>query len=255
MEALSLYRERINARGGDKRGASIKREFRTLGDKTRDNIGHYLVQIDGVDQEVDIINSDNTEEKTIISLPGERLKGGGLVFWMDNYWLITELDANSTVYSKGKLVQCNHLLKWITDGGVIHEQWCIVEDGTKYLTGEYESRGFVVTRGDSRIGVTIARNEYTVAFNRNNRFLIDDPDTPHKLSYLLTKPLKLGHIFNKEGCFKFVMQEVTATEYDNHELGIADYYKYFPNDRPTVVAQPDKKVEPIVDESGKRGWL
>ena len=27
-----------------------------------------------------------------------------------------------------------------------------------------------------------------------------------------------------------MLQEVTATEFDNHELGIADYYRYFPKE-------------------------
>lgn len=64
----------------------------------------------------------------------------------------------------------------------------------------------------------IARNQHTVAFDREYRFLIDDPETPHKLAYLLTKPLKRGLTYNSQGTFKFVLQEVTATEDDNHEL-------------------------------------
>lgn len=78
----------------------------------------------------------------------------------------------------------------------------------------------------------LAKNKFTSAFDREMRFLIDDPDSPHKLSYQLTKPLKLGWQFQGEGTYKFVLQEVTATEFDNHELGIANYYKYFPNPKP-----------------------
>ena len=51
--------------------------------------------------------------------------------WMDNYWLITERDADTTVYTRAKMIQCNHLLKWVSDDNTIHEQWCIIEDGTK----------------------------------------------------------------------------------------------------------------------------
>ena len=91
-----------------------------------------------------------------------------------------------------------------------------------------KQRNFVITRGDSRIAVTIARNSKTVVLGRKNRFLIDDPDSQEKLSYLLTKPLKLGHTYNDHGIFKFVLQEVNSTEFDNMEDGIADYYKYYP---------------------------
>lgn len=120
---------------------------------------------------------------------------------------------------------------------------------TTDLTGEYEDRYFVTTRGDSRIAMTIARNEDTIKFDRDNRFLIDDPESQHKLAYALTKPLKLGSVYNNEGIYKFVLQEVTATGDDNHELGIADYYKY---------AQPhqDVPLEPTEDNpGGKKRWL
>lgn len=118
------------------------------------------------------------------------------------------------------------------------------------LTGEFEDRHFVTTRGDSRIAVTLARNEQTVNLNRNIRFLIDDPDAKHKLAYALTKPLKLGSVFNNQGVYKFVLQEVTATDDDNHELGIADYYKYYPK---TNTDDPQQSGES--DASQKKRWL
>lgn len=109
-----------------------------------------------------------------------------------------------------------------------------------------KQRNFVVTRGDSRIAVTVPRNEFTTQLTRKNRFLIDDPDSPQKLAYLLTKPLKTGLTYNDQGVFKFVMQEVTATDDDNQELGIADYYKYFP--KPPVEGLPQ-------NTTGKESWL
>lgn len=114
------------------------------------------------------------------------------------------------------------------------------------LTGELENRDFVATRGDSRISMQIARNQHTIAFDREYRFLIDDPETPHKLAYLLTKPLKRGLIYNSQGTYKFVLQEVTATEDDNHELGIADYYKHFP--KPSTSSGSSST-------SGKKVWI
>lgn len=102
--------------------------------------------------------------------------------------------------------------------------------------------------------MTIARNEKTVKFDRENRFLIDDPETVHKLAYQLTKPLKLGGTFNNNGVFKFVLQEVTATEDDNHELGIADYYKHFPKTNSGFEIEPDTQVNTPSD-TGKKVWL
>ena len=249
MSVWDTYKNRIDAKGGSKRGAAFEREIRMINNKLADNLSYQKVTIDNLSQEVAIINSDNLNEKTIISLPGEDIGHGGLVSWMDNYWLVTERDANTTIYTKAKMIQCNHLLKWVSDDGVVHEQWCIIEDGTKYLTGELEDRNFVVTRGDSRIAMTIARNQNTVKFDRENRFLIDDPESEHKLAYLLTKPLKLGGTFNNKGVYKFVLQEVTATDDDNHELGIADYYKYFPKD------SDSETNNNVGAETDKKGWF
>lgn len=124
------------------------------------------------------------------------------------------------------------------------------------LTGEYEDRNFVVTRGDSRIAMTIARNEMTAKLGRENRFLIDDPDSRLMLAYLLTKPFKLGGSYNGQGVFKFVLQEVNTTDNDNQQLGIADYYKYFP--KTVTVDKTDGSVidtDNVSEETGKRVWL
>lgn len=247
MSVWDKYENRMSVRGLTEREAYKKREEQSINRRLPNNLSYFEVTIDGIPQIVSIDNSDNLNEKTIRSMPGEDIRHGGLVEWMNERWLITEKDANTTIYARGKLLQCNYLLKWIDSEHVIHEQWCCVEDGTKYLTGELEDRNFIVTRGDSRIAVTIARNHDTAKLNRESRFIIDDPESTRPLSYLLTKPLKLGMAYGENGVFKFVLQEVTATGDDNFELQIADYYKHFPELRPN-------KVEPVVINKGEV-WL
>lgn len=132
MSAWDTYEERIGRRGSTKRQAALNREISYIDRKLPENLSYNeTVPIDGVEQNVAIINSDNLNEKMIYSLPGEDLVHGGLVEWMDNRWLITERDANTTLYTRARMVQCNHLLKWVDADDVIREQWCIVEDGTK----------------------------------------------------------------------------------------------------------------------------
>ena len=95
--------------------------------------------------------------------------------------------------------------------------------------------------------MVIARNEHIVKFDRKSRFLIDDPESEMKLSYQLTKPMKLGYTFNGQGIFKFVLQEVSSTEDDNYELGIADYYVHFPKE--------DSQNSGNDSELERRSWL
>ena len=47
------------------------------------------------------------------------------------------------------------------------------------------------------------------------------------MAYVLTKPFRLYNSFNGKGVYRFILQEVSTTDNDNHELGIADYYKYY----------------------------
>ena len=266
MSVWDLYESRVIAHGGDKYNASHIRECRALERYLKDNLSYQNVEIFPMEygynidsesslegkltQNVAIIDSDNLNEKFIYSLPQENIVLGSLVVWRDNYWLVVERDANATVYTRAKLLQCNYLLKWVTDDNQIISQWCVVDDGTKYLTGEYEDRNFVVTRGDTRISVQLAKTKYSSILDRNNRFLIDDNDSPYKLAYQLTKPFKMGTVFGGEGTFKFVLQEVTATEYDNHELSIADYYRHFPKKIDDNIVDGDKQ-----ESDGKKVWI
>lgn len=104
--------------------------------------------------------------------------------------------------------------------------------------------------------LTIGRNSDTAKLTREQRFLIDDPESPNVMAYQLTKPLKVGTTFGlntPKGVYKFVIQEVNTTDDDNLELMIPDYYKHFPDERPTTATpvQPG----PSTDDNGREVWL
>lgn len=253
MGLWDIYEDRANAHGRTKREVELRNEQRMLFNKTKNTLSYFEAIVDGEVRNVSIIDSDNLNEKKMLSLPGEDFDCGTLVEWADNYWLITEKDAHNEVYTRVKLLQCNYLLKWVDEFDEIHEQWCVIEDGTKYLTGELEDRNFVTTRGDSRIAMSIGKNEHTSKFGRNHRFIVDDMDSQIKQAFLLTKPLKVGHTYGGKGYYSFVLQEVVTTENDNLELNIADYYKHFPN--PNTVPDFDDPIKDNTTSTGKKVWL
>lgn len=230
MNPWGTYNSRMNARGTTRRGSAIQREYAFLNAKMSSSPSFHQVTIDGDIRNLSILNSDNLNIKTLCSLPGENLPHGGLVHWMDNYWLIVEKDANSEIYTKAIMKQCNYLLRWIADDNTVVERWCIVEDGTKYLTGEYGDNEYILTRGDSRVSLTLAKDEQSIRLNRDNRFLIDDYDSPNVLAYRLTKPFKTGGSFNNNGILNFVLTECNTEDSDNFELHIANYYDHFPRE-------------------------
>lgn len=261
MSVWKTYSRRLESKGKTIRDSVLNREKSTLRNKLPDNLSYEDIIIDGRKQCVAVINSDDLNKKYLHSLPDEDISHGGLIFYEDNFWIVTEKDARKELYVTAKMERCNHLLKWITADGIIHEQWSIVEDGTNYLTGELEDHNFIATRGDTRIALTVPRTGFTAEFSRQNRFLIDDEASIIKLAYQLTKPFKLTNVFNGDGVFKFILQEVASTEDDNHLLGIADYYKYFPHDdfsdvlisEATSLVEEDAKVKDT--NVGKKVWI
>lgn len=207
MNPWNTYRSRINAHGITKRDSVLQRERAFLSAKLPASLSYHQLTVNGTVRNMAVINSDNLNLKTLCTMPGEDLPHGGLVEWMGNHWLITEKDANNELYTKGTMKQCNYLLRWIAEDDTVVERWCVIEDGTKYLTGEYGDNDFIVVRGDSRISLTLAKDEYSIQLNRNNRFLIDDYDSKNVLAYRLTKPFKLGGSYNGEGVLNFVLTE------------------------------------------------
>lgn len=257
MNPWNTYENRIYTKGKTNRETSLLREQRFLRTKLPKNLSYKTAVIDGEERNLAIINSDIFTMKTLCSMPGEDLPHGGLVSWADNHWLITDKDPDNEVYTKCTMNQCNYLLRWIARDGSIVERWCIIEDGTKYLTGEYADHDFIVTRGDARIAMTIARDEYTLQFNRESRFLIDDYESSDVLAYRLSKPMKTGNVYNNKGVFKFVLQEVATEDDDNFDLHIADYYKYYPkksqNSGSIITTENDNIVAD--EKNGKKVWI
>lgn len=258
MGVWDSYQSRLSAMGTTKREAALNREKAYLSRKLPSSLSYHTVSMNGVERNLAIINSDNLNQKTLCSLPGEEIISGSLVYWNDNYWLVTAVDANNEVYTKAIMLQCNHRLRWIAADGHIIERWCIVSDGTKYLTGEtissYNENG--MSLGDTRISVSLARDEYTVQLNRGFRFLIDDEDSDTVLAYRLTKPFKIGGVYNGNGVMSFVMTEVNTEDDDNFDLRIADYYKHFPRktdgntDNEATAGAPNNETT-----DGKKVWL
>lgn len=253
MSVWDSYRSRINAHGGNKREAALQREHRFLMDKIPGSLSYHKAIIDGKQRELAIIDSDNLDIKTLCSMPGEDLPHGGIVEWMDNHWLIIQRDANNELYTKAKMRQCNYLLRWVADDNSIIERWCIIEDGTKYLTGEYSDNDFIITRGDSRIAMIIAKDNYTIRLNRDDRFLIDDYASPNVIAYRLTKPFKLGGSYDSRGILSFVLQECNTEDTDNFELHIANYYDHFPREKDDC--HIEEPTEDDNEQDGKKVWI
>lgn len=258
MNPWETYRNRNELHGSTARDRAKTALKTRLTNQIPSILSYHNVDIDGEDRNVVILNSDNLNQKTVCSLPGEDIRHGALVEWQNHRWLITQRDANTEIYTKCIMLQCNYLLRWINSSGAIVERWCIVEDGTRYLTGEYSDAFYVATKGDSRIAVTLPKDSETLALGRDARFIIDDYDVPNPLAYRLTKPFKLGGSYDHDGVVIFVMTECNTEFDDNLELHIADYFKIFPRTTPIVLEDDLDVTDDVTTEeqsTERRGWI
>lgn len=271
MSVWDAYRDRLEQIGNTRRDMLVVQAREKFTRQIQESPSCRLVLVDGEEQYLSITHHAESGYKKIAALPGYGLKHGGLVDFAKNKWLITEVDADDQVYQKGVMRQCNHILRWISSTGELREKWCVVEDGTKYLIGE-KTREFL-TIGDGRMAVTIGKDPETIELCRGLRFLIDDEDSEFVTAYQITKSNKLFNVYNGEGVFRFILNEVQLTDNDNTELRIADYKTRLKEGTAAILVhacpygykcdepeedEPDTPDDPAVDEQDEGiqgGWL
>lgn len=134
MNPWNTYNTRNALRGETSRDRAKYSLMNRLTNQIPSTLSYHNVDIDGEERNIVVLNSDNLNQKTLCSLPGEDIRHGAYVDWMDHKWIVTERDANSEIYTKCIMVQCNYLLRWINDNGEIIERWSVVEDGTRLST-------------------------------------------------------------------------------------------------------------------------
>lgn len=248
MGAWNSYDARMCASNGlnsdPKRDATLDHTQNRINRKIVSSLSYETVQVNGTEQRVSVADvTGDLATKKIFSVPGEDLPHGEVIEWDGAMWLITEVDAHKTLYTKGRMRRCNYYLKWIDDNGEIVSRWCVVEDGTKYLIGE-KTRD-MMSIGDARIAITIGKDEDTNKLRRGMRFLIDDMDSEDVLAYQVTKPNKLFNVYNGKGVFRFILNEVNLTDNDNVDMRIADYYSWQP---PVITQKPDIQNDDLIED-------
>lgn len=217
----SKYKSISESYGATRREREVKRAKSYIDRHLPDNPAYECVSVDGVDSHLSIVSTTHSNIMRICGMPGTTLPAGKLVDWDNSKWLIVELDFRDEIYPRAKMIRCNMLLKWMNEDGNVVERWSVVEDGTKYLIGEKEKE--VMTIGDSRLALTIGKDEETIKIHRGRRFLIGDTDS-NPGAYQVTKENKLYDIYDGEGSYRFILREDQIIATDNTELFIANYY-------------------------------
>lgn len=181
----------------------------------------FTVVVDDTEEQVLIqehtnpYNSDNIDKK--IHLRNEALiNRGSKVFWTinetDRLFIVTGKSQSNLAYQSTKMVECNFKLKWIdSDDGLVCEEDCVVGTFTLYSDGVVVGKD--VNLGNNQIKILIPQTEKTRKFTRDQRFVIS------KNVFKITS----FQDYVTPGIIVLVLAETEMSEYDNFELGIADY--------------------------------
>ena len=234
MVNWALYTDRLQAHGVTARDRTRNYAIKNIDTLLPNSVAYMTASVTmpnetvSFSQDFAFLKSDDYAIKYICTLPGESITCGALIEWMEHLWLVTDMDVDDDIYMKGTITKCNYMLNFTLPDGTEVSKPSYIRDVTKYLVGENEKK--MVTVGDSRMSVTVAKDYDTDHIKRGTRFLIDDPDADHKVAYEVTKVDRVTGILDGSGIYKFLVCETNVRETDDIEDMVSDNSIYVPGD-------------------------
>src|SRR5574344_171165 len=104
-----------------------------------DTVDFHTITKNGASQDLVIVHlsnyfgTNNKYKKSIKSRPNESFNVGDLIVWDDNNWIITEVDSDNQIYTKGTIEQCNYILRFQDSTGTIISKPVIFESNSGSL--------------------------------------------------------------------------------------------------------------------------
>lgn len=180
----------------------------------------FTIGEDIYDVSIQDVNDQNNkglrDDKYLICSMTTPIKVGDIGIW-DKYneHYVVVSDEKKTVESNKRfsIYPCNYLLKWVDiKGKADRESYCVVEDATMYTDGIKEET--VIKYQDQMIKIVIPSSVEINKFTEDQRLYVDGK------FYVITSVNRLT-----KGITRLTAVSTLKSEYDNEELGIADYFK------------------------------
>ena len=153
----------------DSRIAALQKDF---ANHFKDSIDYQPeAKVNGKQQELIVAkNKSVTNTRRIYAYPGETFYAGDVVDALNAKWLITEVDQNKEVYTKGIMQLCNRELIWQNrHTGEILRRWVTAEK--PYYSNLDEAKPLTVSSREYKIQVTF--DEETSLIDIDKRFMLE----------------------------------------------------------------------------------
>lgn len=178
----------------------------------------YTVEVDGINKNLWILPTIKKDICKLTAHPYEdSIEAGELVYWNDDYWLITESKPHTEIISQGTMERCNQTLKWIDDNGDIQEHPTVFYYNARSNFGIEE--GKVMSLPAGRRQTIVQLNEYTRKLKRDDRFIFGSE---------VFRVIDDDYVSDAGLVNLSLQSDQYDPSRDNLELGVADYNRLVP---------------------------
>ena len=224
---ISYYRKISNSYNGTSNVTKKESEIYSLKKHIAETFNDSLDFHDdtlknGVSQNFVVSYHTDSKKKKITAYPDDELNIGDMIDCFDLKWLVMELNADNTVFTKGVMQKCNYILPFQTNSSTIYNEPCIVLTQSEATSGE--DQGSVITISDTQRVIYVQYNERTKYLIEGKRIFIDQNVSEPKV-YKITKVDRICYMDGENGLWKLICDEDTVSKNnnDNKQLKIADY--------------------------------
>ena len=223
---VDRYEARLKLHGTTQRERSLNRLQQTIAKDLPQSLSCKTVQINNIDRQLSF-----TETKIgydIQSLPNEIFNVGDYVAYKTLNYLITKVNGDDEVYTKGSMEQCNYTLKFQSPTGTILSYPCITNNRVQG-TGDIDTK--VMTLPAGRKIILLPHDEYTTLLRNDKRLFVDlhptDP-RPYEIDFVDSTKFNYGD----KGLLEIYVSEDELQSDDRVDLGVCNYFE------PTVEPEP-----------------
>jgi hypothetical protein len=221
---FSSFRKRMGVKGKTDKERKMNQATRYFQKWFDGNLAKEEVSIDGVAQDAVFHdqnqnnNKDLSDDKYIMVENKSNMKVGSYVKWREKIWMVfTDEHKTIPTHKQAKIKESNHKIKW--------------KIGDKICNGGEGYNAFIQNQTLYTLGVSSSGNHAWLA---NAKMMMYLPDNSESRALRIGQRIIIGgavyQVFfkdyvSREGLINYLLeQDMTSTEYDNLELGIADYY-------------------------------
>jgi len=138
-----------------------------------DSPSYETILINNVSKGVHIV-TDKKDNKVMLSKPDESFVVGDIVTWNSNKFLVTDIDENQNIQTKGTIQLCNNTISFYNKSGiswVLNEIPCIIDSNVRlYSMGTDENKYLSIPSTD--IVVRVSNTTISSQIKRDDIFKI-----------------------------------------------------------------------------------